>query len=76
MNVVQVGDRTRLVLNLRSMVPYESKIEGNSFRDYPGRVRRARAGPRRTPGAARFAEGRVGRSALAAGRQLPAGTRR
>ena len=31
MNVVQVGDRTRLVLNLRNMVPYESKTDGNTF---------------------------------------------
>ena len=31
MNVVQVGDRTRLVLNLRNMVTYESKVEGNTF---------------------------------------------
>ena len=55
MNVVQVGDRTRLVLNLRNMVPYESKIEGNNFL-----VTLTAAGPTRAaaPGAASFAEGR------------------
>jgi type IV pilus assembly protein PilQ len=56
MNVVQVGDRTRLVLNLRSMVPYESKIEGNTFvvsLSAVGGAGRAAAGP-----AASFAEGR------------------
>src|SRR2546423_9254439 len=31
MNVVQAGERTRLVLNLRNMVPYESKIDGSSL---------------------------------------------
>jgi type IV pilus assembly protein PilQ len=29
MSVVQVGDRTRMVLNLRNMVTYESSVEGN-----------------------------------------------
>lgn len=28
-NVVQVGDRTRLVLNLNRMLPYESRVEGS-----------------------------------------------
>ena len=57
MNVVQVGDRTRLVLNLRGMVPFESKIEGNSFL-----ITLAAAGAGKaaaTPGIARFAEGRA-----------------
>src|SRR5215510_1052710 len=56
MNVVQVGDRTRLVLNLRNMVPYESKVEGNSFL-----VTLAASTPSAKTGAtapARFAEGR------------------
>jgi type IV pilus assembly protein PilQ len=55
MNLVQVGDRTRLVLNLRNMVPYESKIEGNSFL-----VTLAATGPARAGAApaASFAEGR------------------
>lgn len=30
-NVVQAGDRTRLVLNLRSMVVYEAKVDGNNL---------------------------------------------
>jgi type IV pilus assembly protein PilQ len=29
MTMVQVGDRTRMVLNLRNMTTYESKVEGN-----------------------------------------------
>jgi type IV pilus assembly protein PilQ len=55
MNVVQVGDRTRLVLNLRSMVPYESRVEGNSFL-----ITLSAAGGGRAAAAAsaRFAEGR------------------
>jgi type IV pilus assembly protein PilQ len=56
MNVVQVGDRTRLVLNLRNMVPFESKAEGNTFQvtlsaAAPGRSAAAGAQPS-------FAEGR------------------
>ena len=31
MNLVQVGDRTRMVLNLRSLVPYESKVDGKTL---------------------------------------------
>jgi len=30
-NIVQVGDRTRLVLNLLKMAPYDTKIEGNNL---------------------------------------------
>ena len=30
MNVVQVGDRTRMVLNLRNMVQHEAKVDGRS----------------------------------------------
>src|SRR5207253_5046119 len=56
MNVVQAGERTRLVLNLRNMVPYESKIEGSSLLitlAATGGAQQAATG-----GAARFAEGR------------------
>jgi type IV pilus assembly protein PilQ len=56
MNVVQAGERTRLVLNLRNMVPYESKIDGSSLL-----ITLAAAGGAQqaaTGGAARFAEGR------------------
>src|SRR2546426_697110 len=57
MNVVQAGERTRLVINLRNMVPYESKIEGSSLLitlAATGGAQQAAAG-----GAARFAEGRL-----------------
>ena len=30
-NLVQVGDRTRMVFNLRNMVTYETQVEGNSL---------------------------------------------
>jgi type IV pilus assembly protein PilQ len=30
MNVVQAGDRTRLVLNLKKMVPFETKLDGST----------------------------------------------
>ncbi len=56
MNVVQAGERTRLVLNLRNMVPYESKIDGSSLLitlAATGGAQQAATG-----GAARFAEGR------------------
>ena len=56
MNVVQVGDRTRLVLNLRNMVPYESKVEGNTFLVTLAATGPARAGA--APAGASFAEGR------------------
>src|SRR5882724_5347255 len=58
MNVVQVGDRTRLVLNLRGMVPFESKIEGNSFLITLATGATAGKAAAAAPGAARFAEGR------------------
>jgi len=56
MNVVQAGERTRLVLNLRNMVPYESKIDGSSLM-----ITLAAAGgaQQAATGAARFAEGRL-----------------
>jgi type IV pilus assembly protein PilQ len=31
MNVAQAGERTRLVLNLRNMVAYEAKVDGNNL---------------------------------------------
>jgi type IV pilus assembly protein PilQ len=31
LNLVQVGDRTRLVLNMTRTVPYETRIEGNTI---------------------------------------------
>jgi len=58
MNVVQVGDRTRLVLNLRNMVPFESKSEGNNFVVTLSSAAPARAGAAGAPAAASFAEGR------------------
>src|SRR5229473_372278 len=56
MNVVQAGERTRLVLNLRNMVPYESKIEGSSLLITLAATGGAQQAA--TSGAARFAEGR------------------
>src|SRR5689334_10593340 len=55
MNIVQAGDRTRLVLNLRTMVSYESKIDGNSLLIT---LAAAGAGQAAAPGASRFSEGR------------------
>jgi type IV pilus assembly protein PilQ len=57
MNLVQVGDRTRLVLNLRNMVPHEAKVEGNSFLITLAAAGPARAGAAATTTAS-FAEGR------------------
>jgi type IV pilus assembly protein PilQ len=31
MNVVQVGDRTRMVLNLRNLVQHEAKVDGRNL---------------------------------------------
>ncbi len=55
MSMVQVGDRTRMVLNLRNMVTYESQVEGNvlSVALTPVPTTAARPGTR----AERFAEG-------------------
>ena len=55
-NVVQAGERTRLVLNLRNMVPYEAKIDGSSLL-----ITLAATGgaQQAATGAARFAEGRL-----------------
>jgi type IV pilus assembly protein PilQ len=58
MNVVQAGDRTRLVLNLRNMMQYDTKVDGRNvvITLSPGATSTAQAG-----GAAgsRFAEGRT-----------------
>ena len=54
-NVVQAGERTRLVLNIRNMVPYESKIDGSSLLI----TLAATGGAQAATGAARFAEGRL-----------------
>jgi type IV pilus assembly protein PilQ len=54
MSVVQVGDRTRLVLNLRSMVTYETQVDGNNVNVVLTPVQ---TGARPTPRAERFAEG-------------------
>jgi type IV pilus assembly protein PilQ len=55
MNVVQVGDRTRVVLNLRNMVQHDARIEGRNLiialSQIPG-------GAAAASGGARFAEGR------------------
>jgi type IV pilus assembly protein PilQ len=55
-SLVQVGDRTRLVLNLRNMVTYETQTEGNTLTIALATIpsAAARAGGDR---AARFAEG-------------------
>jgi type IV pilus assembly protein PilQ len=55
MNLVQAGDRTRMVLNLRNMVTYESKVEGNVLTVVLTPVAVTAARP--TPRAERFAEG-------------------
>jgi type IV pilus assembly protein PilQ len=54
-SLVQVGDRTRLVLNLRTMVAYEAKVEGRNLDIVltPSQVVGARPSPR----VERFAEG-------------------
>ncbi len=56
MNIVQAGERTRLVLNLRNMVPYETKVDGSSLLITLAAA--GAAGPAAIAAAARFAEGR------------------
>ena len=51
MNLVQVGDRTRLVLNLRNMLQYQAKVDGKSL------LVSLNAAVAAAPGASRFAEG-------------------
>jgi type IV pilus assembly protein PilQ len=57
MNVVQAGDRTRLVLNLRNMMQYDTKVDGRNvvITLSPGEAATAQAGA----AASRFAEGRT-----------------
>src|SRR5262247_3675464 len=55
MSMVQVGDRTRLVLNLRNMVTYEAQVDGNNLNIVLTPI--AVTGARPTPRAERFAEG-------------------
>jgi len=55
MSMVQVGDRTRLVLNLRNMVTYETQLDGNNLNIVLTPI--AVTGARPTPRAERFAEG-------------------
>jgi type IV pilus assembly protein PilQ len=55
-NLVQVGDRTRMVLNLRNMVTYETQVDGRTLNVVLtpiAQVGATRAGPR----VERFAEG-------------------
>ena len=54
MNLVQVGDRTRMVLNLRNMVQYDAKVDGRTIMIA---LTMAQSAP--VAGAARFAEGRT-----------------
>ncbi len=56
MSVVQVGDRTRMVLNLRQMVPYRAEVEGKNLIVALSPVTAATA-QRIQGGATRFAEG-------------------
>ena len=55
MNLVQVGDRTRLVFNLRNMVSYEAKADGKTLMI----TLAAGAAPAAAAGTSRFAEGRA-----------------
>ena len=54
-SLVQVGDRTRMVLNLRNMVTYETQVEGRNVNIVLSPI--AVAGARPSPRAERFAEG-------------------
>lgn len=54
MNLVQVGDRTRMVLNLRNMVQYETRVDGRELL-----IALTPAAAPATSGTARFAEGRT-----------------
>ena len=55
MNVVQVGDRTRMVFNLRNMVQHEARVEGRDLLILLKPAATAQA----APGVSRFAEGRT-----------------
>ena len=54
-SMVQVGDRTRMVLNLRNMVTYETSIDGNNLNIVLAAV--ATTGARPAARSERFAEG-------------------
>jgi type IV pilus assembly protein PilQ len=54
-SLVQVGDRTRVVLNLRSMVTYETQIDGKNVNIVLSPI--VQAGARPSPRVERFAEG-------------------
>jgi len=54
MNLVQVGDRTRMVLNLRNMVQYDAKVDGRTLM-----IALTPAAATPVAGTARFAEGRA-----------------
>ena len=51
LNLVQVGDRTRLVLNLRNMLQYQAKVDGKTL------LVSLNSATAAAPGASRFAEG-------------------
>jgi len=54
-SLVQVGDRTRMVLNLRTMVTYETQVDGRNLNIVLSPI--AVAGARPSPRVERFAEG-------------------
>ncbi len=54
-SLVQVGDRTRVVLNLRNMVTYETQVDGRNVNIVLTPI--AQAGARPSPRVERFAEG-------------------
>ncbi len=54
-SLVQVGDRTRVVLNLRTMVTYETQVDGKNVNIVLAPI--AQAGARPSPRVERFAEG-------------------
>jgi type IV pilus assembly protein PilQ len=62
-NAVQVGDRTRVVLNLKKMATYESRIEGADF--YVTLSPIAEQSADATPAAQHFPEHRTGAVAVA-----------
>ena len=54
MNLVQVGDRTRMVLNLRNMLQYDARVDGRTLM-----IALTPAAATPAAGTARFAEGRA-----------------
>ena len=54
-SLVQVGDRTRVVLNLRTMVTYETQVDGRNVNIVLSPI--VQAGARPSPRVERFAEG-------------------